>query len=435
MRSSRPKVLHMLVGWPMIAHVLVAAQGAGANRSLVVLGHEAEAVQIALPPGVLSVAQQPQLGTAHAARVALEALPDAERLPGDTETALILYGDMPLLTSETLRALLEMHINGGHLVSVLSAVVPSPHGYGRVLRDSAGTVIGVKEQKELAPHEEDIAEINCGVYCAPMAWLRHAVNTLPRHDDGEYYLPDVIAAALREGSAGVLQAPMAGEGQGVNTRVQLAAAETLLRARINERHMLAGVTMIDPATTYVEPGVEIGPDTIIYPNTHLRGQTAIGSECAIGPDAEIVDSRVEGGARVTRSVVEGARIGTGCVIGPYAHLRPGTVLHENVEIGNYAEVKNSIIGTGSVSHHSSYIGDATIGAGVNVGAGAVTANYDGRQKNRTVIGDGVFVGVGTMLRAPVTLGENSRTGAGAVVLHDVAPGQTVAGVPAREMGG
>jgi bifunctional UDP-N-acetylglucosamine pyrophosphorylase/glucosamine-1-phosphate N-acetyltransferase len=213
--------------------------------------------------------------------------------------------------------------------------------------------------------------------------------------------------------------------------VQLAAADRLMRTRINEAHMLAGVTIVDPATTYIEPGVRIGQDTTIYPNTHLRGATTIGAQCLIGPDAEVLDTTIADGAHVTRSVVEGARIGQGCRIGPFAHLRQGTVLEDGVQIGNYAEVKNSTIGAGTVSHHVSYIGDTTVGARVNVGAGSITANYDGLRKHRTVIGDDVFVGCDTILRAPVTLGNGSHTGAGAVVLHDVAPGTTVVGVPAR----
>ncbi len=427
MRSARPKVLHPLVGWPMIAHVLVATDRAAVNRTVVVLGHEAAQVQQALPPGTLSAVQEPQLGTGHAVKVALAALQG-----DDTERALILYGDMPLIAPQTLRALLASHALSGVPLALLSAVVADPHGYGRVLRDAQDAVIGVKEQKELAPHEEAIHEINCGIYCADLTWLRRAIAELPAHPDGEYYLPDLVPRAIAAGGVDVLQASSPDEVQGVNTRVQLAAADRLLRARINEAHMLAGVTIIDPATTYIEAGVQLGPDTTIYPNTHLRGATTIGAECEIGPDAEVVDTMIEDGARVTRSVVKGARIGPRCLVGPFAHLRPGAVLHEEVEIGNYAEVKNSTIGAGSASHHMSYLGDSTVGTRVNVGAGAVTCNYDGVRKHHTVIGDDVFVGSGTMLRAPVTMGNGSSTGAGAVVTRDVPPGVTVFGVPARE---
>ena len=428
MRSARPKVLHTLAGWPMIAHVLVAVGEAGANRTLVVLGHDAATVRQVLPPGTLSVVQDPQRGTGHAVAVALAGLPGDE-----TDAALILYADMPLITPQTLRTLLHTHSHGGHRLSLLSAVAPDPQGYGRVLRDARGGVIGVKEQKELAPGEQATTEINCGVYCADMAWLRGAIAALPEHADGEYYLPDLVPMAVAAGGIGVVQARAPDEVQGVNTRVQLATADRLMRARINEAHMLAGVTIVDPTTTYIEPGVRIGQDATIYPNTHLRGATTIGAECAIGPDAEVIDSVVADGARIVRSVVEGARISQGCCVGPFAHLRHGTVLEDGVQIGNYAEVKNSTIGAGSASHHVSYIGDATVGARVNVGAGSITANYDGVRKHRTVIGDDVFVGCDSILRAPVTLGDGSHTGAGAVVLHDVAPGTTVVGVPARAL--
>jgi bifunctional UDP-N-acetylglucosamine pyrophosphorylase/glucosamine-1-phosphate N-acetyltransferase len=459
MRSARPKVLHTLIGRPMIAHVLAATEGASATSAVVVLGHGAETVRASLPAGTLTVVQEPQLGTGHAVRVALDALDALDGLRADigapttgdahidamdahgADMALILYGDMPLLRSETLRALLDLHGagRGRRPLTLLSALTPDPFGYGRIVRDAVGHVAGVKEQKELAPDEEAIGEINVGVYCADLAWLRRAVRALPAHPDGEYYLPDLVPLALAEGGAEVLRLDRvagaeAEEAQGVNTRVQLAAAETVLRGRVNQAHMLSGVTIVDPATTYIEPHVAIGQDTTILPNTYLRGATRIGAGCAIGPDTELTDSVVGDGAQIVRSVVEDARVGSRCHVGPYAHLRHGAVLLEGAQIGNYAEVKNSTIGAGSVSHHVSYIGDTTMGERVNVGAGTVTANYDGARKHHTTIGDGVFVGVGTLLRAPLTLGNGSRTGAGAVVLRDVAPGVTVAGVPARPLG-
>jgi len=439
MRSARPKVLHTLAGRPMIAHVLAATEEAGAGRAMVALGHEAETVRAALPAETLTVVQEPQLGTGHAVRVALDALLEGDDGDGD-DIALILYGDMPLLRAATLLALLDLHRGEPYVLSLLSAIVPHPHGYGRIVRDKDGRVTGVKEHKELAPDEEGIDEINAGVYCADLAWLRRAVRALPVHPDGEYYLPDLVPLALAEqGGVEVLRLDEvegggADEALGINTRVQLAAAEAALRARINRAHMLSGVTIVDPATTYIEPWVAIDQDTTILPNTHLCGATRIGANCVIGPDTEIADSVVDESARVTRSVVERAWVGPRCRVGPFAHLRHGAALTADVEIGNYAEVKNSTIGPGSVSHHVSYIGDTTIGAKVNIGAGTVTVNYDGVRKHPTVIGDNVFVGSGTMLRAPVTLGAGSRTGAGAVVLRDVAPGVTVAGVPARPLG-
>jgi len=442
MRSARSKLVHPVAGWPMIRHVIAAVREAGATRAAVVLGHEAEAVRAVLPVDEMSlstVVQEPQLGTGHAVRVALDALPHPTPAdPADPASgpgvALILYGDMPLVSAATLRALLDLHWRDNYPLSLVSAVVADPRGYGRILRDADGRVVGVKEQKELAPHEEGIAEINCGVYCADLDWLRQAVRALPRHPDGEYYLPDLTPHAVRAGGVGVLGDTDAAEMQGVNDRAQLADADALMRARINRRHMLAGVTIVDPARTYIEPAVRIGADTVIHPNTHLRGETVIGGACAVGPDSEIADSTLLDGATVVRSVVEGgARVGRGCHVGPYAHLRRGAVLEDGAQIGNYAEVKNAVIGPGAVSHHVSYLGDATVGEGTNIGAGTIIANYDGVNKHRTTIGARVFVGSDTVLRAPVTLGDDSRTGAGAVVLRDVAPGQTVAGVPAREI--
>jgi bifunctional UDP-N-acetylglucosamine pyrophosphorylase/glucosamine-1-phosphate N-acetyltransferase len=429
MHSAHPKVLHLLAGWPMIGHVLLATDRAGVNRTMVVLGHGAEEVRAALPPGTLSVVQEPQLGTGHAVRVALDGLPGA-----DTEVALLLYGDIPLIRHETLRRLLHRHAEGGHALTLLSAQVPDPRGYGRVLRDERGVLVGIKEQKELTAAEEAIDEINGGVYAVSMPWLRRAVAGLPVHADGEYYLPDLVPVALASGGAGVVRVEDADEVQGVNTRVQLAAADALMRRRINLAHMLAGVTMITPELTYIEPGVSIGQDTVLYPNTYLRGETTIGMNCVIGPDVDLRNARVGDGSQIFRSMVEASRIGRDCLVGPFSRLRPGTVLEDGVEIGTCAEVKNSTIGAGSACHHFSYVGDTTIGSGTNIGAGAVTCNYDGVKKYPTVIGDNVFVGSGTMLRAPVTLGNGSRTGAGAVVLHDVEPGTTVAGVPARKIG-
>ncbi len=439
MRSARSKLIHPVAGWPMIRHVIAAVREAGATRAAVVLGHEAEAVRVVLPFDELSmstVVQEPQLGTGHAVRVALDALslpPPVDEV-GGPGVALILYGDMPLISATTLRALLDLHRRGDYPLSLISAVVANPYGYGRILRDADGRVVGVKEQKELTPDEEGIAEINCGVYCADLDWLRRGVRALPRHPDGEYYLPDLVPRAVDSGGVGVLGDADAAEMQGVNDRAQLADADALMRARINRRHMLAGVTIVDPARTYIEPLVRIGADTVIHPNTHLRGDTVIGGDCAVGPDSEIADSTLLDGATVARSVVEGgARVGRGCHVGPYAHLRQGAVLEEGAQIGNYAEVKNAVIGPGAVAHHVSYLGDATVGEGTNIGAGTIIANYDGVNKHRTTIGARVFVGSNTVLRAPVTLGDDSRTGAGAVVLRDVAPGRTVAGVPAREI--
>lgn len=441
MRSALPKVLHPLCGLPMIGHVLRAAKGAGVERIVVVLGHAAETVESALPRDVTTVLQEPQWGTGHAVSTALAAL------PADGAT-LILSGDMPLLRPHTLQALYERHQRDGHPMSLVSAVAPDARGYGRILRDSAGRVVAVKEQKELTLDQEHIDEINCGLYCVDIAWLRRNLASLPRHGDGEYYLPDLVAVALDDGGIGVLDGADAAEMQGVNTRVQLAEAMTALRTRIAAEHMLGGVTIVDPAATYIDVDITIGADTIVLPQTYLTAATVIGQGCMIGPDSDIrggtihdnvvvarsqvLDATIESGARVLRSVVESkSHVGRDCIVGPFSHLRSRAILHQGAEVGNFAEVKNSTLGVNVANHHFGYLGDAVVGEETNIGAGTITCNYDGARKHRTSIGAHVFVGSGTLLRAPVVLGDGANTGAGSVVLQDVAPGQMVAGVPAR----
>ncbi len=424
----------------MIDHVLRAARGAGVERIVVVLGHEAETVKAALPERVTTVLQDPQWGTGHAVSTALSALPDEG-------VTFILSGDMPLLKPRTLEALYARHRHDGQPLSLVSAVAPQPHGYGRILRDGANCVVAVKEQKELTPDQEHIDEVNCGLYCADIAWLRRNLAALPRHGDGEYYLPDLVAMALDEGGVGVLDGADAAEMQGVNTRVQLAEASAALHARINVAHMLGGVTIVDPAATYIDIDVVIGADTVVHPHTYLSA-AVIGRGCTLGPDSEVrggvihddavvarsqvLDSTVESGARVERSVVEGgSHVGRDCLVGPFSHLRSKAILHQGAEVGNFAEVKNSTLGVNAANHHLGYLGDAVVGAETNIGAGTITCNYDGVRKHRTTIGAHVFVGSGTLLRAPVVLGDGANTGAGSVVLQDVAPGQMVAGVPAK----
>jgi len=425
----------------MIDHLLRAVGGAGVERIVVVIGHEAETIKAALPAHVTTVLQDPQWGTGHAVSVALSALPD-------TGAMFILCGDMPLLEPRTLAALYERHRRDGRPLSLVSAVAPQPHGYGRVLRDGANHVVAVREQKELTPDQEHIDEVNCGLYCADIAWLRLHLAALPRHDDGEYYFPDLVAVAIDDGGVGVLAGEDAAEMQGVNTRVQLAEAAAALRTRITRAHMLAGVTIVDPAATYIDVDITIGDDTVVHPHTYLSAASVIGRRCIIGPDSEVrgsvihddvvvarsqvLDATIEDGARVQRSIVEGgSHVGRACLVGPFSHLRSRTILHQGAEVGNFAEVKNSTLGMNAANHHLGYLGDAVVGEETNIGAGTITCNYDGVHKHRTTIGAHVFVGSGTLLRAPVVLGDGSNTGAGSVVLHDVAPGQTVAGVPAK----
>jgi bifunctional UDP-N-acetylglucosamine pyrophosphorylase/glucosamine-1-phosphate N-acetyltransferase len=431
MRSRLPKVLHPLAGRPMLLHLAATLATLPDVTPLFVLGHEFAQVRAVLDPAALWILQAEQRGTGHAVVTALPAVPPAAR------RLLIVYGDVPLLRAATLRDLFAAHDARGAALSLLTATVDDPTGYGRIVRDShSGAVTRIAEQRELAAGEEAIHEINAGIYCVDALWLRRALAGLAVHPDGELYLTDLVETAVRAGlgvHACHLASPV--EVTGINTRVQLAAAEAAMRLRINEELMLAGVTMIDTAATYVDAGVRIGPDTVLYPHTFLRGETVIGPECQIGPGTTIVSSRVGAGCRISSSVVEEALVGDGVTIGPFAHLRPGARLDDGVHVGNYAEVKNARLGPHTKMPHASYVGDATVGAGVNIGAASVVCNYDGRKKHHTTIEDGVFVGSGTLLRAPVRLGARSATGAGAVVLHDVAPGVTVAGVPARPISG
>lgn len=430
MRSRLPKVLHCLAGRPMLLHIADMLATFADVQPLYVLGHEERQVRAALDPAALSVVQREQRGTGHAVLTALPVI------PSETQRALILYGDVPLLRADTLRALLDDHRAVGATISLLTVVMDDPTGYGRIVREgSDGPVARIVEQKELTDAQQAIREINAGIYCVDVSWLRAAMSELPTHGDDEMYLTDLVELAHRQGltiQARRLNTPI--EVMGVNTRVQLAEAEAEVRRRINEELMLSGVTLIDPAATYIDVGVRVGQDTVIHPQTYLQGTTEVGPDCLIGPGSVIVSSRIGSGCRVISSVVEEAVMGDRVSVGPFAHLRPGTDLADDVEVGNYSEIKNSRVGPRTKMHHVGYVGDATVGADVNIGAAAVVCNYDGTRKHRTVIDDGVFVGSGTLLRAPVRLRVGSRTGAGAVVLHDVDPGVTVAGVPARPLG-
>ncbi|MBX5490454.1 MAG: bifunctional UDP-N-acetylglucosamine diphosphorylase/glucosamine-1-phosphate N-acetyltransferase GlmU [Chloroflexi bacterium] len=422
MRSRLPKVLHPLAGVPLIAHVLTAVRAAGTGELVIVVGHGAPQVQQALGARVRYALQPEQRGTAHAV---LQALP---LFSSTVARLLVVYGDTPLLTSATLRALLQAPAP----LALLTAVVPDPHGYGRVVRDDAGRVRAVVEERDATPEERAQHEINVGAYAFDLEWLRARLPTLTPSASGEYYLTDLIARAATDGSP-IATVPLADadEGLGINDRVQLARAEQVLQRRLRERLLRAGVTMLDPDSVFLDATVEVGIDTTILPHTFLRGRTRIGAECVIGPSTQIEDSVVGDRCRVQWSMVEGATLDTDVVVGPFAHLRPGTRLARGVMIGNYAEVKNSVLHENVQQHHFSYIGDAEVGRDTNIGAGTITCNYDGVRKHRTTIGERVFLGSDTLLVAPVTLGDDSATGSGAVVTRDVADGTLVVGVPAR----
>jgi bifunctional UDP-N-acetylglucosamine pyrophosphorylase/glucosamine-1-phosphate N-acetyltransferase len=429
MRSATPKVLHDLAGRPMIRWVLDAVRAAGCAPIVVVVGHGGDEVARALPPDAISAPQPRQLGTADAVRVGLGALRKGETI----DDVVVAYGDGPLLIGDLFTDLIRQRRAHGAAIALSMTVFEDPTGYGRIVRDVGGAIEAVVEEKDLPPEQRAIRETNAGQYCFDRAWLVAALGRVRPSASGEYYLTDLVELAHRDGRAVVsVEAPVE-VTSGVNDRAQLAWAIRILRERINTRLMLGGVTLVDPSTTYIDAEVEIGKDTIVHPGTTIRGLTVIGERCEIGPQSYVVASRVGTGTRVLMSVVEEARLDENVQVGPFSHLRPGADIARDVVLGNYAEVKNSHIGAGTQMHHFSYLGDADVGADVNVAAGTITCNYNAetRVKSRTIVEDGVALGSDTMLVAPVTVGRDALTGAGSVVTRDVPPGTVVVGVPAR----
>ncbi|MGH2499272.1 MAG: bifunctional UDP-N-acetylglucosamine diphosphorylase/glucosamine-1-phosphate N-acetyltransferase GlmU [Candidatus Limnocylindria bacterium] len=425
MRSETCKVLHHAAGKPLLAHVLEAVAAAGA-RPVVVLSPESEPARAILPPDALVAIQDPPRGTGDALRVALAA---ADASAGQ---AYIIYGDTPLLrpaTLERLRALLEAR---GAVLALLSACVGPDNAYGRVVRDERGDVRRIVEARLATAEERALPESSLGAYAADLAWLREAAARLQPNETGEIFLTDLVAIARADGRVVAAHRTDEGEeGMGVNTRLDLAAADRALRRRILEEHMRAGVTFIDPPSSSVDAGVSIAADVTIDRGTILEGHTAIATGSRIGPYAVLRDTRVGARCRVQASFLEGATLEDEVRVGPYAHLRPGAHLERGVELGNFGEVKNARIGAGTKMHHFSYIGDADIGERVNIGAGTVTLNYDGVRKQRTEVGDDAFIGSDTLLRAPVRVGAGAVTGAGSVVTKDVPAGMVAVGMPAR----
>lgn len=428
MRSSLPKVLHPLSGKPLIWYSLRSAAAISAELPVVVVGHGADAVQKAVGAAGRCVLQAQQLGTGHAVQQA-ETL-----LAGQTDLVLVISADMPLLTAATLQRLLDAQQASSGPMTMLIINMQDSHGFGRIIRAADGSVREIVEEAQATPDQLKITELNAGVYCFKADWLWNALRRVPLSARGEYYLTDVVGIAVSDGlKVQALTAADPGEALGINNRVHLAEAEQVMRRRINTAHMLAGVTIVNPDSTYIDPTVQIGPDTVIYPNTYLRGSTVIGAGCEIGPNSIILDTRIGDDCTILASVMEYAHIENHVGMGPFIHLRKGAHLADHVHMGNFGEVKNSYLGPGTKMGHFSYIGDATIGPNVNIGAGTITCNFDGEHKFPTEIGADAFIGSDTMLVAPVKIGEGAHTGAGAVVTHDVNPHETVVGVPARPL--
>jgi bifunctional UDP-N-acetylglucosamine pyrophosphorylase/glucosamine-1-phosphate N-acetyltransferase len=426
MKSQLPKVLHPVAGRPMVKYVLDAVAGLTVEETVLVVGHGADRVRQKLGDAVSYAVQEEQLGTGHAVLQAQQALGDR------ADAILVLYGDMPLLSSETLHSLVRAHEAHSSVVTMLTCFRDDAMGFGRIVRDKEGQVCGIVEESEATPEQLEINELNPGVYCFDAPWLWEHLSSLSLSSQGEYYLTDLVSLAAEE--ARRIEAVViddSSETLGVNTRVHLASVENVVRQRVRDRLMLEGVSMIDPAATYVDTTVSVGRDTVIYPNTHLQGRTEIGSACSVGPNTIIRNSSIGHGCRVEASVVEDAEIEANVTVGPFSHLRRGTRLAEGVHIGNFGEIKNSYLGPGVRMGHFSYIGDAMVGARVNIGAGTITCNYDGVEKHPTVIEEGAFIGSDTMLVAPVRVGARARVGAGAVVTRDVPPDSVAYGVPAQ----
>ncbi|MGH7828843.1 MAG: bifunctional UDP-N-acetylglucosamine diphosphorylase/glucosamine-1-phosphate N-acetyltransferase GlmU [Candidatus Binatia bacterium] len=420
MNSSLPKVLHPLAGIPLLAHVLRAAESLDPQKIVVVVGRGADEVKRVCGNGKITwVLQERQLGTGDAVRCAQSVWRD---FAGDI---LILSGDVPLISHRSLERLLLQHRKQKATITLVTASVPQPAGYGRILRDEKGALAAVVEEPDANEAEKKIKEVNAGIYAVSSSFLFTALAELTNHNrQKEYYLPDIVRIALGEGKrVETLEVEEPREVFGINTREELAAMEKALQEKINRKWMEAGVTLKDPQTTYIEEGVVIGRDTVVGPGTHLSGRTVIGERCSIDGNAYVTDARLGNEVHIKFSVVlAGCDIKDGVVVGPFAHLRPGTVLERNVAIGTFVEVKESRVGEGTKASHLAYIGDATVGRETNIGAGTITCNYDGFEKHRTLIGDRVQVGSNSELVAPVAVGDDAYIGAGSTITKDVPAG-------------
>ena len=427
MNSRLPKVLHRVCGKEMIRYPVELLRRLGAGRVVVVASPtNFEALNQLLDDEVEFVVQPSATGTGDALALT------AELLGNSADNLLVLGADSPLVQTDTVKELMASHLGSSSHMTILVGQAQTPGDLGQVLRDGSGRVTGIVEAADGPGAGEGQAEVNGGVYCFSAPWLWQNLPRIQASQSGERYLTSLVAIGAGNGSKiSGFGTPDAAQLQGVNNRVQLAQVESVLRQRINHQWMLGGVTILDPASVFIDAEVTIGRDAVILPNTMLLGRTAVGEESEIGPGSVLRDSAVGNRCRVTASMLEGATMEDGANIGPFSHLRPGAYLESGVHVGNFAEVKESRLASGVLMGHFGYVGDASIGANVNLGAGMVTCNYDGRDKHRTNIGAGAFVGCDTMLVAPVTVGAGAVTGAGSVITEDVPPGRLAVGVPAR----
>ncbi|MGY3717087.1 bifunctional UDP-N-acetylglucosamine diphosphorylase/glucosamine-1-phosphate N-acetyltransferase GlmU [Sutcliffiella cohnii] len=428
MKSKLYKVLHPVCGKPMVEHVVDHVTSLNLEKIVTVVGHGAEMVKNHLGNRSDYVLQEEQLGTAHAV---MQAAPILKNLQGIT---LVICGDTPLITPETMEKLVEQHESTGAKATILTAYAADPSGYGRIIRDNNGLVKKIVEHKDASDDELKVTEINTGTYCFDNEALFEALTNVSNDNvQGEYYLPDVIEILKNQNEiVTAYQTLDLDETLGVNDRVALSQAEQIMQKRINKKHMINGVSIIDPANTYISAEAMIGRDTVIYPGTVIMGKTTIGEDCHVGPHSEIKDCVIGNNTSIRQSVAHESEIGNDVQIGPFAHIRPASTIGNEVKLGNFVEVKKSTFGDGSKASHLSYIGDAEVGKDVNLGCGSITVNYDGLKKHLTKIEDGVFVGCNSNLVAPVTIGKGAYIAAGSTITEDV-PGEALSIARARQV--